>query len=118
MINELCEKNDAKVVFNSAHGTNPVEIMRHQGTVNGLKYLHEDCKTIYPDETENRYYAIHEWIINHNDIEDWIVIDDMKVYGPKQILIDYKVGITMHNFMRANEMLGNNIKMPLFINNI
>jgi hypothetical protein len=119
MINTLCENNDAQVVFNSAHGASPIEVMRHQGTINGLKYLHEDCKTNYPD-LGSRYDAIDEWLINHENqgIEDWIVIDDTVVYKSKQILIDYKYGITMDNFIKASELLGNNIRYPVFISSI
>ena len=47
MLNHLCEKFGARVVFNSAHNENPHDRMKHQGTVNGLKYLHDDCKTDY-----------------------------------------------------------------------
>ena len=117
MINKLCEENNAKVVFNSAQGENPIEVMRHQGIVNGLKYLHEDCKTDFP-KIENRYAAIIEWFKKNGDVKNWIVIDDTIVYKPKQIIIDYDIGITMDNFIKANEMLGNIVRYPTCISNI
>lgn len=117
MINRICEICDAKVVFNTAHCENPAEIMKHQAACNGLKFLHEDCKTSYPF-TDNRYQAITEWLDKHNTISDWIVIDDVQVCLSRQIKVDWKVGMTIENYRKACQLLGHEIKIEEFIGKV
>jgi len=113
MVNVLCDMHKAKVVFNSSHGENPQEIMRHQGTFNKLLHLHDDCSTIFP-KTQTRLEAIHEWQ-GRNQFDNWIVIDDVEVYLPRQVVVDYKIGLTINNFYRACELFGINWSHAIYV---
>lgn len=114
MLNELCKKFDAKVVFNSAHGESPKEVLQHQAKENGLLYLHDDCKTSFPF-TGNRYQAITEWLEKYPNVQkfDWIVIDDMQVCLSRQIKVDWEVGMTLENYRKACLLLGDEKFSPL-----
>lgn len=117
MINALCHQYDAKVVFNSAHNVNPQEIMHHQAKCNSLQHMHDDCTTIFPSQTTERIGGIHDWLDRHEgEVESWIVIDDMPVNTSKQVKVDYDVGMTIHNYAQAVELLtGKPWVPPLFI---
>ena len=117
MVNELCKKFDAKVVFNTAHGENPKEVLQHQAHQNGLLHVHDDCKTSYPF-TGNRYQAITEWLEKYPNVQkfDWIVIDDTQVCLSRQIKVDWEVGMTLENYRKACMLLGDEKFAPqLFI---
>lgn len=117
MINVLCDKFQAKVVFNSSHGENPQDIMRYQGTFNKLLYLHDDCATIFP-KCERRFDAIGEWFTRNpitNPDDSWIVIDDIEVFLPRQVLVDLRIGLTMDNFYRACELFGEPMQQVVYV---
>lgn len=110
MLNNLCEKFNARVVFNSAHNENPHDRMKHQGTVNGLKYLHDDCKTDFNILiTQGRLASIEDWVERNTIQGKWIVIDDIVVDKPNQVLVDYNVGMTIDNYYRACHLFGEKV---------
>ena len=107
MLNHLCDKFNAKVVFNTAHNENPDHVMRHQGSVNNIQHLHPgECTTEFVRSIPNRFDAINDWLSRHNGITEWIVIDDMEVHQPRQVLVDYSLGMTMESFQNACELFG------------
>lgn len=107
MLNELCEKLGAQVVFNSMHNENGPAAMTHQGRANGLRFLHEDSITPFPYSAKTRIDGIHQWLKAHGE-EDatWIVIDDMHVDDTHQVFVDFNVGMSAKNFLQAWEKLG------------
>lgn len=107
MLNHICQQFDAKVVFNSAHCDNPEENMRRQGLHNGFDCLHPtECTTEFVRSIPHRYRAIEDWLSRHPEVTDWIVIDDIEVYRPRQVLIDYKIGMTINSYYQACELFG------------
>lgn len=107
MINHVCQEFDARVVFNTAHNENPEHVMKHQGTVNGFTHLHENCTTEFIRSIDNRFEAIKEWLSRHPEVTEWIVVDDMEVHRPRQVLVDYSTGMTIHNYYNMCELFGN-----------
>lgn len=109
MLKELCEKCEAKVVFNTAHNENPAEIMKHQAVMNGMvDIMHEDiqtnyCKKEFPDLS--RSDAIFRWLLNHPEVTDWVVIDDMLVHPTRQARVDFNIGMTMDTYQLAYRIL-------------
>lgn len=118
MVNTLCERLNCQVVFNSAHNNGSMEEMRFKGEVNGLKYLHPSVKTKFNDGISDRYQAIGYWLDEHQDenIENWIVFDDMYVHEPRQILVDILHGITLVDYQKAFNLLsGKDMEVLPFI---
>lgn len=106
MINHLCSQYGALMVYNSAHNENSPENMKHQATRNGLVHQHEDIKTNFDVLHDfGRHAAIKEWLSRHPEVTDWIVIDDMPVYLPKQVHVNYSIGMTIEDFQRADYLL-------------
>lgn len=111
MLHSLCNKFNAQVVFNSAHCENPHEIMRHQARFNGFHtILHDDCKTKFCTAIHDRYQAIVDWIDRNGPISQWIVVDDMPVHLPRQVLVNYSLGITIDDYYKACQLFTG--KMP------
>ncbi len=109
MINHLCEQFGAKVVFNTAHNENPPEIMFKQGHFNGFKHLHDDIQTDYETLiSAGRHSSIKKWLEKHPEVTEWIVIDDVLVYEPRQILVDYTLGMTLKDFHDSQRLFGYN----------
>jgi len=112
MIKHLCQKFDAKVVLNSAHNECSYEAMKKQADFNGLgDVIHQDLKTKFPN-TPDRLSAIEEWLSRHEDITEWIVIDDMPVDSSRnvahsrQVPINYNIGMTVESFKHACHLFG------------
>lgn len=111
MIRELCEQHDAKVVYNTAHNEESFDLMRYKARVNHMEdLLHDDCRTDFclsaEDENPSRRAAIERWLARHPEVTEWIVIDDERnIHPTRQITIDFDLGITIANFLRATEIL-------------
>lgn len=109
MINYLCEKYNAQMVFNSAHNENSEEIMAHQAKVNGLLYLHPTIKTDFNIlVTKGRQNAIDDWLTK-NQCDQWIVIDDIRVNNNRQVMVNYSLGMTIENFYQACKLFGDKV---------
>lgn len=120
MVNKLTNKYDAKIVFSTAHGENPVEVLRHQAACNGLMNIHPDSKTNFPF-TDNKYRAITEWLDAHPNVGrlDWIVIDDQQVCLTHQVKVHWGVGLTLKNYKKACMLLaGDDVELPKFISHM
>lgn len=118
MLRSLCQKFDAKIVFNTAHNENPKEVMLHQANVNGIgDLMHEAVKTNFMTSNETRDGAIHSFVERHG-VTDWIVIDDLVVYEPRQVLIDFIYGMTMDSYKKACSLFGEEIGNIVAINGL
>lgn len=113
MVNRICEKSNAKVVFNTAHNENPEEIMRYQAAQNGLAYLHKDCQTLYPRDEYSRMKAIEIWLRNHPEINNWVCIDDMEVHPTNQVRVNFDIGMTLDDFNKSVEILTGKMPSPI-----
>lgn len=102
MINILCEKYDAKVVFNSTHNDSGHIAMQMHANYHKLNYTHDDCITKYPSNNLTRLGAIEEWISRNGEVP-WIVFDDFKLDHQNHILVNYENGISINNFYTAME---------------
>jgi hypothetical protein len=109
MINNLCEKFNAEIVYNSAHNENSVEVMRHQAKMNGLVHIHDTVKTNFTTlVTKSRHAAIEEWLSN-NKCNQWIVIDDIRVHNSRQVLVNYELGMTLTDYQKACTLFGEKV---------
>jgi hypothetical protein len=80
VIREVCERGDAKVVFNTTHntpfdGVPDIDVaMVNAGFPREM--IHADMKTQYPQIP--RGLAVTEWLRRHPEVTDWIAFDDVK----------------------------------------
>lgn len=118
MLRCLCEQHNAVVVFNSMHNHNGHAVMFHQAKRNAfddIVYANQCCTRLcHPGLT--RLSAIHDWIAQHAPEmteDDWIVIDDSYVGTPRQVHVDFDIGMTLENFFEAGELFG--VKRPSII---
>lgn len=101
LLNELCERAGAKIVFNSTHNQSwdwvediDVAIVRA-----GFMPYHirkTDFKTRYPSLP--RDLAVTEWLANHNPNADWIAIDDVRFTDDERLFwVDADTGVTLRH---------------------
>lgn len=106
VINYLCDKTDAQVVFNTTHnidwdGATPLQVAIVSA---GLKpqHIHPDSKTLYP--TKERGEAIIEWLSRHPEVTDWIALDDCKFTGDERLIwVDPSPGVHLEHLNIALE---------------
>lgn len=114
--NIITDKHDAKIVFNSAHNASGSSIMKRHASLNGLNNIHPTVCTNFAAvmngrflfTSEDRYIAIQKWINDYkalyNDIH-WVVVDDLPVHLPKQVLVNLNTGPTANCFTKLDYML-------------
>jgi hypothetical protein len=78
VVKRLCERADAKVVFNTTHNT-PIDGIPDIDlalVAAGLprELIHTDKMTNYP--RIHREQAVLWWLHEHKEVEDWIAFDD------------------------------------------
>lgn len=132
IINNLCDKSNAQIVFNSYHNATeqtvlePKLIKELDGSerwTSGIleenikeaairnkiepEFIHEDYKTLYPNPND-RLLAIRIWLNNHLDYdpENWIAFDDSDFKHKNLILINYNDGILLEHYNKAAFILG------------
>jgi hypothetical protein len=107
IVNELCRKADAKIVFNSTHnrdGSRALADLAREGL--DVDFFHEDAMTGYFQDLSvgTRMGAIEDWM-EKNGEADWIAFDDSNFTDNERlILIPFEVGITPHHYHLASEI--------------
>ena len=110
-LKEIVDKTDAKIVLTSSWKEDYIEYLEF-GYLNRVgKYLHNKLRefnleiydtTIRYDLSGgiNRGYEIKSWLDDHPEVDDWVVLDDVKFddydflgITPHLILIDDKYGL-------------------------
>lgn len=111
VINYLCQKSGAKIVFNTTHnsdweGVDPIQIaITKQGL--SVDHIHVDCKTKYPQR--NRNEAVLEWLARHPEVEQWVALDDSKFTEDKRLIwVDPYCGVHIEHLNEALEQFGEN----------
>jgi hypothetical protein len=108
MLNHLCKKREAKIVFNSAHNVDGPDYLIKQCGFNQLdvNHLHETIHTEYPVTTLNRLDAISKWLTAHGkDVQQWVVVDDFKIDTPHLVHVNFDMGITTDHYSRIKSFL-------------
>lgn len=108
IINRLCEKTGAGIVFNTTwnHRFNTMDQAIEFGIVNGFtgKIL---GKTKYPGCA--RREAIEDWLTNFakEPVTEWVALDDCpSIEGENAVLVDGENGISVQNYRDAVALLG------------
>jgi hypothetical protein len=110
VINSLCERTGAKVVFNTTHNQ-PFPDTPDIGDAlvsHGLSagHLHPtDANTLYPNIP--RDVAIKEWLARHDEVDDWCAIDDCLCADDEHmVLVDPDAGVHVGHLNAACRILG------------
>jgi hypothetical protein len=106
VINYLCKKSDAQIVFNTTHNIDaPGDIPIQQAIINGglkQEYIHVDSKTIFPSKPRGE--AIIEWLLRHPEVTDWIALDDDRFTGDERLIwVDPYPGVHIEHLNIALE---------------
>ncbi len=107
MVNALCNKYGAKIVYNSSHNDDGPAHMRAQATANDLDHhLHPtDWITKFPGDTDNRAQGITEWLLRHPEVTNWVDVDDFAVQVTNFALVDFKIGMTLDTYETMEKFL-------------
>jgi HAD domain in Swiss Army Knife RNA repair proteins len=108
MLKVLCEKFDAKVVFNTLHNENPANIMLFQARTNNMLdfMLTQDPITSFADLQVGRLHAINQWLTRHPEVTEWVVIDDADIDTDRLVQVDFHNGMTINTFVSVCEKFG------------
>lgn len=110
VVNELCERTGAKVVFNTTHNRPfehvpniDVALINH-GLAEG--HLHpSDRHTAYPDLP--RDVAVKEWLTRHPEVTAWVALDDVRCADDEHmVLVDPDAGLHLGHLNDAIGRLG------------
>lgn len=110
VLNKLCERTGAKVVFNTAHNVSWDGAPNIESAIvaGGLEQQHiraADFKTMYPDIP--RDVAVRSWLKNHADVSEWVAIDDtMFIDDERLVFVDSDAGLHVGHLNQAIEKLG------------
>jgi len=109
VVNELCERTGAKIVFNTTHnrpmdGVADIDVaLVEQGL--SADHYHEDRHTKYPGIP--RDLAIKEWLGRHDELEEWLALDDVRCADDEHmILVDPDAGLHVGHLNDAIRILG------------
>lgn len=109
-LNHLCHEAKAKIVFNSTHNRDRLDLANdaiREGVKKGHLY-NEGSFTEYP-QLHNRLDAIQLWLKEHGMNEDnskWVAFDDADFKHPNLVLIDYDEGLHPGHTDKAMRILG------------
>lgn len=108
-VNRLAHRCDAGVVFNTTWNRT-LDTM--DKTYEFARNIGLTCpvygRTKYPFGGVQRLEAIEDWLnITEKKIDKWIALDDCPIDHPNAILIDGEMGITVNDYRKASEILGN-----------
>lgn len=104
VLNRLCERSGAKIVFNTTHNISLDDVPDIEvACVNaGLKqeYIHPDMKTKYP--SIDRGNSVLEWLHRHPETTDWIAFDDARFTDVDNLIwIDPDAGLHLGHLNQA-----------------
>lgn len=110
VINRLCERTGAKVVFNTTHnlpfeGVDDIDVaLEKQGL--DRDYIHAtDLQTKYPGL--ERDLAVKEWLDRHPEVTRWVALDDIQFTDDERLIwVDPDAGLHLWHLNTAIEKLG------------
>jgi len=109
VVNKLCERTGAKIVFNTTHNLPIPEVddidvaLVKQGL--SADHLHDDHHTKYP--TIDRKAAVEEWLARHPEVTDWVALDDVHFTDDERLIfIDSDAGLHLGHLNLAIDQLG------------
>lgn len=110
VVNELCERTGAKIVFNTTHNRPFPDVPNIDAALvrHGLceSHLHPtDRHTNYPDIA--RDLAVKEWLARHPEVREWVALDDVRCADDDHmILVDGDAGLHVGHLNDAIHRLG------------
>ncbi len=109
MLNKLCQRSGAKIVFNTTHNTTLDDVPDIDKVLvsAGLRpeYLHADTKTKYPQIP--RDVAVRVWLQQHSEVDDWIAFDDARFTADDNLIwIDPDAGLHLGHLNQALDRWG------------
>lgn len=111
MINRICTKSGAKIVFNTTW--NMYKSMETIAQTNGIdpqNIFYGAPKTEYPNKGLSRLAAINKFLMDNQnpllDPEPWVAFDDEFIDHKNAIQVDYENGLTVENYRQAMDILG------------
>lgn len=108
LLREIMNRCNAKLVACTTHSRDEnrfFKMFEHEGF--SRDDFHQDWRTDYPLKNRDRKQAVYDWLDNHKNVEKYIIIDDHKFNDPNYIDINPEIGITLDNYRKATELLGN-----------
>jgi hypothetical protein len=107
-VNKLAEKCNAGVVFNTTWNARWKTMDDVQSFAKDMGLTCEIAgKTLYPS-MDSRLAAIHHWIgLSDQKNINWVALDDYEIASTRAVLVDAQVGITVDDYIKATEILGN-----------
>lgn len=110
VVNELCARTGAKIVFNTTHNLPLDDIpdievaLCNQGLLS--EHLHPtDCHTKYPDI--QRADAVKEWLARHPEVSEWVALDDVKFTTDERLIfVNSDAGLHVGHLNAAIQRLG------------
>lgn len=110
VIQRLCERTGAKVVFNTTHnipfdGVDDIDVaLEKQGL--DREHIHAtDLQTKYPDL--ERGLAVKEWLFRHPEVTHWVALDDVKFTDDERLIwVDPDAGVHLGHLNEAIGKLG------------
>lgn len=96
VLNEMCRRSDAKVVFNTTHNASkpgvPNLVMAMVSRGLNAKYLHKDPQTDMP--RLDRAQAVDQWFARGNHADQYLIFDDSKfTQNDNLIVVDPQAGL-------------------------
>jgi hypothetical protein len=109
MIRHLCDKYDAKIVYNSSHNDEGETYILDQAINNGMgsEHLHKNYMTEFPRETYSREVGIERWLRAHPEVTNYCCVDDFPLALPNAVKVEYSIGITLDNYEKMERLLNN-----------
>jgi hypothetical protein len=109
VVRRVCERADAKVVFNTTHntpleGVADIDVAMVSAGLPGV-LIHPDKMTIYPSIA--RDLAVTEWLHRHPEVEDWIAFDDTRFTDAENLIwVDPDAGLHLKHLNVALDRWG------------
>jgi len=96
VVNELCKRGNAKVVFNTTHNNNwdgvpDIDVACVRAGLSP-ENIHHDTKTRYPQISRDQ--AVIDWLKKHPETTDWVAFDDAKFIEDERLVwVDPDAGL-------------------------
>jgi hypothetical protein len=110
VLNELCKRTGAKIVFNSTHNRSwesapDIQVALVDQGLDADHVRSSDWNTAYPDLP--RDVAVKAWLHAHPEVTDWVALDDCKFTEDERLIwIDPDAGLHVGHLNNAIKLLG------------
>ena len=107
MVKRLCTANGYKIVCSSTWRFDS-KVIKHFSLYGLFDLLYEDWRT--GADRDSRGEEIRAWLENHEEVTEYIILDDDSDFLPEQkerhIKTQFNDGFSAENFRKADELMG------------